>query len=338
MTFDPATYLDATLLGRLTDLRVAEPAAIREHAQQRLRREQLAPQGRLVILAADHPGRMVTQALGDDLAMGDRRAYLARILRVVASDFVDGLMATPDILEEVLAVDLLSVRAGRPSFLAGKLLIGCMNRGGLAGTCFELRDTFTAYDAAGLAAMNLDGGKLMFRLDPEDPASGETITWCAAAINALLDHALPAFLEPLMVRREGARIQVLKDPASLIRVAGVAAALGRSSLHTWLKLPYGPGYDRVAAATTCPVLMLGGEAAADPRPLLTDLAVGLRSGTNVRGALIGRNVLFPGQRDPLALAAAINALVFNGLDTEPALAYGERQASLVPADFWRQLG
>lgn len=336
--FDPLAYLGPLLLNQLTDLRVNEPQAVRDHARQRRRRERVAPRGRLVLLAADHPGRMVTGALGDDLAMGDRRSYLARILRVVASDFVDGLMGTPDILEEVLSADLLTVRAGRRSFLEGKLLIGCMNRGGLAGTCFELRDTFTAYDAGGLAALNLDGGKLMFRLDPEDPASGETLTWCAAAVNALLDHDLPAFLEPLMVRRENGKPVVLKDAASLARVAGVAAALGRSSLNTWLKLPYGPGYDRVAAATTCPVLMLGGEAASDPRPLLTDLAVGLRSGSNVRGALIGRNVLFPGDRDPLALAAAINALVFNELETEPALSYGERQAAQSPREFARQTG
>jgi DhnA family fructose-bisphosphate aldolase class Ia len=35
----------------------------------------------------------------------------------------------------------------------------------------------------------------------------------------------------------------------------------------------------------------------------------MESGSNVRGALIGRNVLYPGQEDPRAMAAAVAALV-----------------------------
>jgi hypothetical protein len=326
-SFVPECFLSDAWWARLCDLRVTEPAAVTNYAQQRPRRASVAPAGKLVILAADHPGRLVTSALGDPLAMADRRSYLARILRVMASDQVDGLMGTPDILEEALAADLLLTRAGQPSFLAGKLLIGCMNRGGLAGTCFELRDTFTAYDAYGLAAMNLDGGKLMFRLDPDDPASGETITWCSEAINDLLTYDLPAFLEPLMVRPVDGKPVVVKEAGELARLSGVAAALGRSSRGTWLKLPYCPGYDHVARASTCPILMLGGEAASDPRPLLADLRAGMAAGPNVRGALIGRNVLYPGAGDPLALAAAVRAVVFDGANPEAALAAGAEVAA-----------
>ncbi len=329
-SFEPGSVLSRRLLSDITDLRVSSPGDIREHARRRGRRQVLAPEGRLVLLAADHPGRMVTAALGQPLAMADRHSYLARILRVLSGDSVDGLMGTPDIIEEVLAADLLLTDQGAGGLLAGKLLIGCMNRGGLLGTSFELRDTFTAYDAQGLVAMNLDGGKLMFRLDPDDPASGETIAWCAAAINDLLDVGLPAFVEPLVVQRQDERLAVLRDPASMARVCGVASALGRSSLGTWLKLPYGPDYAQVAAATTCPILILGGEASGDPLPLLRDIAAGMAAGANVRGTLVGRNVLFPGPGDPLALAAAIRAIVFAGAPPEAALEAGKAHAATVP--------
>jgi len=49
----------------------------------------------------------------DSLAMSDRRDYLARILRVLASDKVDGLMATMDILEDLLAMPRLDPRSRR---------------------------------------------------------------------------------------------------------------------------------------------------------------------------------------------------------------------------------
>lgn len=315
-TLDPRL---AALTAQITQVRVQRPEAIADYARLRQRRPQLTVDGKLVILAADHPARMVTGALGDPVALGDRREYLGRILRVLQGGAVDGLMGTPDILEETLAADLLHVESGGQSFLSGKLLIGCLNRGGLAGTIFELRDSYTAYDAAGLATMNLDGAKLMFRLDPQEPDCAPTLLWSAQAINDCLDHSLPVFVEPLMVAKQGGKWVVQKDTESQIKIASVATALGRSSLGTWLKLPYGPGYEQVARATTCPILMLGGEAVEDPLPLLCDIEQGMAAGSNVRGALIGRNVLFPGTRDPLQMAQAVSRVVHEGVAARDAL-------------------
>lgn len=326
------------LLAELTEVRVRRADELRAHAAARRRRPDLAPDGRLVILAADHPARLVTGAHGDPLALADRQEYLGRILRVLQAGHVDGLMATPDIIEEVLAVDLLLAEGdgagawGRVSshaperradkrgrvdtpahagagLLDNKLLIGCMNRGGLAGTSFEMWDALTAYDARGLREMQLDGAKLMFRLDPTNRGSGQTLVWCAQAINACLEEGLAIFLEPLPVREQNGRFVVQKETGELARICGVASALGRSSLRTWLKLPYCPDYSVVARATTCPILMLGGEAGDQPVALLEDLARGLGAGPNVRGALIGRNVLFPGAHDPAVMARAMWLLV-----------------------------
>lgn len=293
------------LMASLTDARVRRAADIRAHAQSRRRRAEIAPDGHLVVLAADHPARMVTGAHDDPLALANRQEYLGRILRVLQAGHVDGLMATPDVIEEVLAADLL-LSGG---LLDDRLLIGCMNRGGLAGTAFEMWDGLTAYDARGMREMNLDGAKLMFRLEPGNRGSGQTIVWCAQAINSCLEEGLAVFLEPLPVREQGGRFIVQEEAGELARICGVASALGRSSLATWLKLPYCADYEIVARATTCPILMLGGEAGEQPVGLLEDLARGLRAGPNVRGALIGRNVLYPGAPDPAVMARAIHLLV-----------------------------
>ena len=307
------------LLGQITEIRLNRVSELRSFAQSRTRREKLTIDGKLVILAADHPARMVTGALDNPVGLADRRQYLGRILRVLKGNAVDGLMGTPDIIEEVLAADMLHVEGGQPSFLDSKLLVGCMNRGGLSGTAFDLLDSYTAYDAEGLVAMNLDAAKLMLRLEPEERDSARTILWSAEAINDCLGHNLTAFLEPLMVKKQGGKYVVQRDAESQMRICGVAAALGRSSLNTWLKLPFGPEYERVACSTTCPILMLGGEAVADPLPLLRDIATGMQAGANVRGALIGRNVLFPGDRDPLLMAQAVNRIVHEGVAAETAL-------------------
>ncbi len=307
------------LIGQITEIRLNRAHELKAFAQSRARRQTLTTDGKLVILAADHPARMVTGALDNPVGLSDRRQYLSRILRVLTGGGVDGLMGTPDIIEEVLAADLLHVESGQPSFLDHKLLVGCMNRGGLSGTAFDLLDSYTAYDARGLAAMNLDAAKLMFRLEPEEPNSGRTILWSAQAINDCLDQNLPAFVEPLMVKKQGTRYVVQRDAESQMRICGVASALGRSSLNTWLKLPFGPDYERVACSTTCPILMLGGEAVADPLPLLRDIETGMRAGANVRGALIGRNVLFPGDRDPLLMARAVSRIVHEGTSAQTAL-------------------
>jgi uncharacterized protein len=312
--FDPGAFLPRAWYEALVELRVRghAPEAIAAESAVRGRRRTLAPDGRLLILAADHPARMVTAAGADPLAMGDRRALLARILRVLTTPGVDGLMATPDVVDDLL---LLS-HAARPrrgrGWLDDKVLIGCMNRGGLAGTVFEIDDRMTGYTPDGLAAAGADGAKLMVRIDPQDPATASTLETCARMIDACHARALTVFLEAFMVGRTAAGARPRTDTESLIKAVGVAAALGTSSARTWLKLPYGPGYDRVAAATTMPILMLGGEVRETPDAALEELAAGMRAGPTVRGALAGRNMTFAAGEDPRAIAAGAAAIVHEG--------------------------
>jgi DhnA family fructose-bisphosphate aldolase class Ia len=99
----------------------------------------------------------------------------------------------------------------------------------------------------------------------------------------------------------------------------VASALGDSSRYLWLKLPHCDGFETVARSTTLPVLLLGGESAGDPAPFLRQLGAAMSAGPNVRGALVGRNVLYPGDEDPLAMAEAAGGIVHEGWPLDKAL-------------------
>jgi DhnA family fructose-bisphosphate aldolase class Ia len=317
--FSPKRYFPDELLERLMETRVDSPDFAWNAAQVRVRRTRLAPAGRLNILAADHPARKVTSVGKDILAMADRRDYLARICRVLSSDRVDGIMATMDIIEDLLSIDGFLRAAGRPTFLDNRLLIASLNRGGLAGSSWELDDPMTGATPHTCQAWRLDGAKTLLRVDPSEPGSLKTMLACAQAINECNALGLPMFLEPLPVTRNEKGFAVIKTAEALARLAGVASALGDSSRNLWLKLPYCEAYETVVSSTTLPILLLGGEAAGDPSPFLRQLQSAMSAGRNVRGAMVGRNVLYPGDDDPLAIAEAAGGIVHAGLTIDEAV-------------------
>lgn len=317
--FSSETILSAAMMAKITEKRVADPEFAFRTAQTRARRERIAPSGRLNILAADHPARRVTKAGSNPIGMADRRDYLARIIRVLQADSIDGLMATMDILEELLILHGIQHETWGGSMLDGKVLIGSLNRGGLAGTAWELDDPITGPTPAACAEWKLDGAKMLLRLGDDDPGSLKTMVASARAITECNALRMPMFLEPLPVVRGESGWAVKKDPESLAKIAGVASALGDSSRHLWLKLPYCAGYEAVARATSLPILLLGGESAGNPAPFLGELHSAMRAGANVRGALVGRNVLYPGETDPLAMARAVGGMIHEAWSVEQAM-------------------
>ena len=70
--FSARAFLPRSWYDALLDLRVHYPRAAHEEAVARIRRPILAPHGRLVILAADHPARMITRVGSNSVRMGDR--------------------------------------------------------------------------------------------------------------------------------------------------------------------------------------------------------------------------------------------------------------------------
>lgn len=303
-------------LSRLTDIRVNDPEYARRVAKTRVRRATLTSDGKLNILAADHPARRVTIVGADPLGMANRHDYLNRIVRVLIGADVDGVMATMDIIEDLL---ILHDLFGDEGFLSEKLLIGSLNRGGLAGSSWEMDDPMTGATPRTCSEWNLDGAKILMRICDDEPDSLKTMIASAAAINETNALQIPMFLEPLPVTKTDKGYKVQKNAEVLARIVGVASALGDSSRYLWLKLPYCENYQAVARATTLPILLLGGESAGDPTSFLREVSEGMSAGTNVRGALVGRNVLYPGEDDPLAVAEAVGGIVHKGWTVEQAM-------------------
>jgi hypothetical protein len=317
--FKAHEFLPASLMKQITEIRVTDPDRPFRAARRRKRRTQITIDGKLNILAADHPARRVSNVGSNRLGMADRQDYLGRIVRVLLSEFVDGVMATMDILEDLFTLDDLLRRTDGQSLLDEKVLIVSLNRGGLAGTIWEMDDPLTGASSETCSIWGLDGAKVLLRICDDEPGSLKTMLACADTITKMNALNLPTFLEPLPVVKAEKGYKVIKESEALAKAAGVASALGDSSRYLWLKLPFCENYEVVASATTLPILLLGGEAVGDATPLLKEIAAGLASGSNVRGALVGRNVLYPGAEDPFAIGTAAGGMIHQGWTIEQAL-------------------
>ena len=86
--------------------------------------------------------------------MASRSDLLARLQSALARPGVDGLLATADIIEDLLLLGALE----------DKVVFGSLNRGGLAGSSFELDDRMTAYDVPGTVEAGLEGAKMLLRI------------------------------------------------------------------------------------------------------------------------------------------------------------------------------
>jgi hypothetical protein len=208
---------------------------------------------------------------------------------------VDGVLGTADVLDDLLLMGALE----------DKVVVGSMNRGGLAGTVFEIDDRFTGYDADAVDRMGFQGGKMLLRIDPQDPATAPTLEACGRAVGDLADRGQMAMVEPVISHRVDGRVRNDLSTEAVIRSATVAAGLGRSSAHTWLKLPVIDDMEPVLAATTLPVLLLGGEVAADQDAQFATWAQVLGN-PQVRGMVVGRSLLYPPDGD---VAGAVDTVV-----------------------------
>jgi DhnA family fructose-bisphosphate aldolase class Ia len=278
------------------DVRTRRPGAIVEAARRRQRPASLFNEhGKLMVIAADHPARGALRAGKRGLAMADRVELLDRLCLALSRPGVNGVLGTPDIVEDLLVLGALD----------GKVVIGSMNRGGLAGTVFEIDDRFTGYDAGSLAAAGFEGGKMLLRIDPDDPATAATVEGCAQAVSALAEHRLMAMVEPFIAHRVDGRVRIDLTPEATIRAMTVAAGLGRTSAYTWLKVPVVDDMERVMAATTLPALLLGGEVSAAQDAAFESWRRALKLPT-VQGLVIGRSLLYPPDDD---VAAAVDTAV-----------------------------
>ncbi|MGV9364146.1 Cgl0159 family (beta/alpha)8-fold protein [Amycolatopsis sp. NPDC003731] len=142
----------------LLHVRATNPGAVRQAYATRRRRSRLvSDQGTLFLAAAD-------QAAGEG-----RRTLLERLLVALANPAVDGVLGTPDIVEELLLLGALH----------DKVVFGAMNPD----------DGFTGYDARTLVDCGLDGGELLL------PGPAPARQACADAVTELAAYGLVALIE-----------------------------------------------------------------------------------------------------------------------------------------------
>jgi DhnA family fructose-bisphosphate aldolase class Ia len=280
---------------RLIETRAHDPGAIAAAAASRPRRPLLGETGRLMIIAADHTARGILGVGRDPMAMENRFDLLDRVMVALSRPGVDGVLGTADILEDLLVLGALD----------NKIAVGSMNRGGLQGAAFEMDDRFTCYSAAGIVARNLDAGKMLLRVDPDDAATAETLQACSTAVNELTEAHLPVMIEPFMMTRDSSGRHNDLSPSAVIRSVVIAAGLGNTSAYTWLKLPVVAEMERVAEASTLPLLLLGGDPPDDQDAMFDSWKQALALPT-VRGLVVGRSLLYPSAGD---VATAVDTAV-----------------------------
>jgi hypothetical protein len=279
----------------LRELRATAPELIAVRAARRRRRPLLGPDGRLMIVAADHPARGALGVRGHGAAMADRYDLLSRLLVALARPGVDGLLATADVIEDLLLLGALE----------DKVVIGSMNRGGLQGAGFELDDRFTAYDPETIEAMGLNGGKMLTRIDLDDPGTAATLEASGRAVTDLGSRGLVALLEPFLCRRENGRVVNDLSPAAVVKSVAIASGLGARSSYSWLKLPVVEQMAEVMTATTLPTVLLGGDPDGPPEQTYARWAAAVAL-PGVRGFVVGRALLYPADGD---VASAVDSAV-----------------------------
>lgn len=287
---------------RLREIRAADPAAVGRALAGRKRREVIRGDGRLFIVAADHPARGAVAVGSNPTAMADRYELLERMALAVSRPGVDGVLGTPDVIDDLAALGLLE----------DKIVVGSMNRGGLRGASFEMDDRYTAYDVPAMKRQGIDFAKTLIRVDLDDAGTASTLEATARAVDAAAAAELPIMLEPFMSRRIDGRVVNDLSADAVILSTAIASGLGNSSAYTWMKLPVVHDMERVMAATTMPTLLLGGDNGGDPDETFTSWERALAL-PGVRGLTVGRTLLYPHDDDVAAAVDTAARLVHRGL-------------------------
>ena len=276
----------------LRDMRATQPQRVAEILAARPRREVVQGDGRLFIVAADHRARGALGVRADPMAMANRYELLEGLATALRRPGVDGVLGTPDIIDDLALLGLLD----------NKIVVGSMNRGGLRGSAFEMDDRYTAYDIDRIRRDRLDFAKNLLRINLSDAGSVATLEATAHAVTAAADAGIPIMLEPFMSEWVGGTVRNDLSTDAVILSIAIAEGLGASSAYSWLKLPVVPDMERVMAATTLPTLLLGGDPVGDQNETFESWAQALRL-PGVRGLVVGRSLLYPADAN---VAAAID--------------------------------
>ena len=276
----------------LRRIRAEKPDQVSAAFHSRTKRELLGNDGKLFIVAADHPARGAL-AVGDNpTAMANRYELLERMAIALSRPGVDGVLGTPDIIDDLAALGLLD----------NKIVVGSMNRGGLRGASFEMDDRYTGYDVSAMVERGVDFAKTLVRINLADAGTAPTLEATAKAVNEAAAAKLPIMLEPFMSNWVDGKVVNDLSTDAVIQSIGIAAGLGNDSAYTWMKLPVVEDMERVMESTTLPTLLLGGDNGGDPDATYASWQNALTL-PGVRGLTVGRTLLYPHDDD---VAAAVD--------------------------------
>lgn len=280
---------------KLRELRAENPGALAQIYKKRKHRDLIRGDGRLFIIAADHPARNALSVRDDARAMENRYDVITRLAIALSRPGVDGVLGTPDIIDDLALLGCLD----------DKIVVGSLNRGGLRGSTFEMDDRITGYDIEGIKRDGLDFAKMLNRINLSDAGTSNMMEISHRAVNEAAAAKLPIMLEPFMSEWVNGKIQNDLSTDAVINSIGIASALGNSSAYTWMKLPVVENMARVMESTTLPTLLLGGDPSGDPRDTYASWEKALEL-PGVRGLVIGRSLLYPQDGN---VAAAIDTAV-----------------------------
>ena len=267
---------------KLREIRASNPERISEIFANRKRRDLLQGDGRLLIVAADHPARNAVAVRENPRAMENRYELLERLVTALSRPGVDGVLGTPDIIDDLALLGCLE----------GKIVVGSLNRGGLRGASFEMDDRITGYDIDGIVRDGLDFAKMLNRINLGDAGTANMLSYSYKAVSDAAAARVPIMLEPFMSEWVNGKIRNDLSTEAVIDSINIANGLGNSSAYTWMKLPVVEDMARVMAATTMPTLLLGGDPVGDPQEIYASWAKALVL-PGVRGLVVGRSLLYP---------------------------------------------
>lgn len=273
-------------LSSLRETRARLPELVRNRHASRHRRQVTGRDGRLLLIEADGPASAELAVGGDPQGLADRGELLFRLVAALEHPRVDGIIASADVIDDLLLLEVLEDR----------LAVGSMNHGGLAGSVFALEGRFSGYDADSVILSHLDGGKMDLRIDPLDVVTAGVIEACGHAVTGLAGGGVLALVAPSWCHRVGAGLEADLSPDSLIRAVDVTSGLGGRSQFTWLLVPAIDELDPVMAATTLPALLVVGEEGVDDRRLPELLSV-----PGIRGMVVPGAMLYPPSGDLIAV-------------------------------------
>ncbi|WP_296631462.1 deoxyribose-phosphate aldolase [Rhodoluna sp.] len=267
---------------KLREDRAAHPEKLAEIYSARSRRNVVQGDGRLFIIAADHPARNALSVRDNARAMENRYDLIERLATALSRPGVDGVLGTPDIIDDLALLGCLE----------GKLVVGSLNRGGLRGASFEMDDRITGYDINGIVRDGLDFAKMLNRVNLGDAGTSNMLEYSHNAVSQAAAAKLPIMLEPFMSEWVNGKIRNDLSTDAVIDSISIASALGNSSAYTWMKLPVVENMARVMESTTLPTLLLGGDPVGDPKEIYDSWGRALEL-PGVRGLVVGRSLLYP---------------------------------------------